>query len=101
MQEKDMWACIGFAVIFAPLILLIIGIVQIHKLKSAVRNLVKRVAELESGGDRIPAPVSVTAAEKVPVVAPPVAAPPARPPPAAPPKAFAPVPPPPPPPPTL
>ena len=72
MQDKDMWACIGFAVIFAPLILLIIGIVQIHKLKSAVRNLVKRVGELESRADRIPAPVAENAAENVSVVAQPI-----------------------------
>src|SRR2546421_8091046 len=43
------WGCVAALVILTPLVLLIISLVEIHKLKSAVRNLVQRVANLESG----------------------------------------------------
>src|SRR5438045_643818 len=43
------WGCVAALVILAPLVLLIISLVEIHRLKSAVRNLVQRVANLESG----------------------------------------------------
>ena len=56
MSSDQTLGCIALLVALAPLVLLIVGIVQLQKLKAAVRNLVKRVAELESREDRVPAP---------------------------------------------
>jgi uncharacterized membrane protein len=87
---------------FVPLILLIIGMVQLHKLKSAVRHLVQRVGALETPGlvaepevsvpetkaavPDIPPPVpkaapTTTLAAPIPTVAPPPPPKPAAPPP--------------------
>jgi uncharacterized membrane protein len=44
----DLFVCLGVLLLIAPLLLLILGIVELHKLKSAVRHLVRRVGELES-----------------------------------------------------
>src|SRR5205814_1705818 len=59
MRDQDMWGCIALVVLLAPLALLIVGTIQLHKLKAAVRHLIRRVAELESRG--------VTAAPAPPV----------------------------------
>jgi uncharacterized membrane protein len=46
----EAWGCIAGVVVLAPLVLLIVGTIQLHKLKAAVAQLVRRVAELESRG---------------------------------------------------
>lgn len=49
MNDREFFGCaLGALVLLAPLILLIIGVIQLRKLKAAVRNLVQRVADLES-----------------------------------------------------
>ena len=45
----DSLACLGFAVLLVPIALIVIGAVELHKLKQAVRHLGRRVGELESG----------------------------------------------------
>ena len=45
---EGIYVCVGALIIVAPLALLVIGIVQLHTLKSTVRNLARRVEELES-----------------------------------------------------
>ncbi|HSP44861.1 MAG TPA: DUF2339 domain-containing protein, partial [Chthoniobacterales bacterium] len=87
-------------VVLAPLLLLVVGTIQLHKLKSAVRHLVRRVADLESRGvTAVPAaPVAETAAASVIAPAPvpppvPFASPPAPGPSAFPPSASQPPPP--------
>ena len=59
------WGCAAALVVLAPLILLIIGTVELHKLKAAVRNLVQRVGELESRSSSIAAPAAKAAEEGV------------------------------------
>ncbi|PZR75066.1 MAG: hypothetical protein DLM73_06255, partial [Chthoniobacterales bacterium] len=57
---EGFFVCLGILVVVVPIALLIIGAIELHKLKSAVRHLVRRVGELESraGGfsERPPAP---------------------------------------------
>ncbi|MEY2503960.1 MAG: hypothetical protein QOG27_240, partial [Verrucomicrobiota bacterium] len=48
---ENAFVCLGLLAIVVPIALVIAGIVEIRKLKAAVRNLVGRVAELE-GRDR-------------------------------------------------
>jgi Predicted membrane protein (DUF2339) len=76
MSSDQTLGCIALLVALAPLVLLIIGIVQLQKLKSAVRNLVKRVADLESREDRVPVPAQKLIAEPKPAAPPPPAPPP-------------------------
>src|SRR5205814_7972474 len=45
---EGIYVCLGALIIVAPLALLVIGIVQLHTLKSTVRSLARRVEELES-----------------------------------------------------
>jgi uncharacterized membrane protein len=45
---ENAFVCLGVLLFLAPLVLLIIALVELHKLKSAVRHLVRRVGELES-----------------------------------------------------
>ena len=73
MSDKDFFGCaIGGLFLLAPLILLIIALVQLRKLKTAVRNLVQRVAQLEARGDAAAPSPPVTEAKKAePVVPPP------------------------------
>jgi uncharacterized membrane protein len=68
---EAMWGCIAVLVILAPLVLLVIGTIELHKLKSAVRHLVRRVAELESRAAGVPVTPSATAAEAIPKAVPP------------------------------
>jgi uncharacterized membrane protein len=44
---EPLWGCLALVILLGPLVLLIVSLVQIHKLKGAVRNLVSRVAQLE------------------------------------------------------
>jgi Predicted membrane protein (DUF2339) len=110
MSSDQTLGCIALLVALAPLVLLIVGIVQLQKLKAAVRHLVKRVGELETRGDRVPVAVaepiaaSKTAAPVPPIPPPipragPAGAPAIKPAPAAPPAIPPSAPPPPPPPP--
>ena len=63
MSDKESLGCAVAAVfILVPVILLIIGVVQLNKLKAAVRHLVQRVAALESR----PSPTVAPAAGVVP-----------------------------------
>jgi uncharacterized membrane protein len=95
--------CLGILVVVAPLALLVIGTIELHKLKSAVRHLVRRVGELESRGlpsearpaappmttppafsvpkaaPAIPPPIPVPTRPSFPVVAPPPLKPPPAP----------------------
>ena len=64
------WGCAAALVVLAPLILLIIGTVELHKLKAAVRNLVQRVGELESRSSSIAAPAAKAVAPAPPPLAP-------------------------------
>ena len=68
--------CIAIVVVLAPLVLLIVSLVEIHKLKGAVRNLVSRVSELEAPDGGMPVRKPAPAMEKMPAAAPPVASPP-------------------------
>src|SRR5947207_10064433 len=45
---EGIYVCLGALIIVAPLALLVIGIVQLHTLKSTGRSLARRVEELES-----------------------------------------------------
>ncbi len=65
MSDEKFFGC-AFAALFilGPLVLLIIGLVQIRKLKSAVRNLVERVALLEARGVAAPPAPPMTQAKK-------------------------------------
>ncbi|HYJ04263.1 MAG TPA: DUF2339 domain-containing protein, partial [Chthoniobacterales bacterium] len=44
----NIFVCLGLLLFLAPLVLLIVALVEVHKLKSAVRHLVHRVGHLES-----------------------------------------------------
>lgn len=77
MNDKEFFGCAVLAVFaLLPLIILIIGFVQIRKLKAAVRNLVQRVGELESGRERVrvaePKPVAEEKVAPPPPVPPPI-----------------------------
>src|ERR1043166_7570401 len=76
MSSDQTLGCIALLVALAPLVLLIVGIVQLQKVKAAVRNLVQRVGELESRGDRVsvapPEPIAVSKAASPPPVPPPI-----------------------------
>ena len=45
----DTSVCLGLVALLVPIALLVIGAVELHKLKKAVRQLGRRVGELESG----------------------------------------------------
>ncbi|HVF70138.1 MAG TPA: DUF2339 domain-containing protein [Chthoniobacterales bacterium] len=53
---EGFFVCLGALVLIAPVIVIVIGAIQIQKLKSAVRHLVQRVGELESRTAGQPAP---------------------------------------------
>jgi uncharacterized membrane protein len=72
MSSEQTLGCIALVVALAPLVLLIVGIVQLQKLKAAVRNLVRRVGELESREDRVPVAAPKPATEPKPVPPPPI-----------------------------
>lgn len=64
------WGCIAILVVLAPLVMLIVGTIELHKLKKAVRSLVGRVAELESRGGSAPILATTPAAEKISILPP-------------------------------
>ena len=76
MNSEQTLTCVVLLVVVAPLVLLVVSIVQLQKLKATVRNLVRRVAELESREDRGPVPAPKPVAAAKPAVAPPPAPPP-------------------------
>jgi Predicted membrane protein (DUF2339) len=57
--------CLGFVVLLVPIALLVIGVVELRKLKKTVRQIGRRVSELESGRAGVevtsPAPAVKTA----------------------------------------
>jgi uncharacterized membrane protein len=71
VNDKEFFGCaLGALLILAPLILLIIGVVQLRKLKAAVAQLIRRVAELESRGvSTAPAPAPPVAETMAPSAA--------------------------------
>ena len=71
MNGNEAWGCLALVILAAPLVLLIIALVQLHKLKAAVRHLVYRVSHLESRADETPAPTFAPAAEKTAAAPPP------------------------------
>jgi uncharacterized membrane protein len=73
--------CLGILVVVAPVALLVIGAVELHKLKSAVRHLVRRVGELESRSTPFEVAPPAPQTTQPPVSSVPMAAPPLRPPP--------------------
>jgi uncharacterized membrane protein len=82
---EGVYVCLGALVIVAPLALLVVGIVQLHTLKSRVRSLVRRVGELESRGGGVAVTPPTPVAEAMPTrAAPPVVPPPLPPQPAIP-----------------
>ncbi|HEY2614556.1 MAG TPA: DUF2339 domain-containing protein, partial [Chthoniobacterales bacterium] len=83
---EGLYVCVGLLAIIAPLLLVVIGTVELHKLKVAVRDLLRRVAELEirsaevvARPPNIPAAVTTAAPTVVPVVPPPLPSQPAIP----------------------
>jgi uncharacterized membrane protein len=71
---ENFFVCFGLVVIVVPIVLVIVGIVEIRKLKAAVRSLVARVAELESRGGSFATPApSVTRVAEPAVASPPPA----------------------------
>ena len=84
---EGLLTCIVAVVILGPLLLLVISLVEIHKLKGAVRNLVSRVSQLEGPDGGMPASRPAPAVAKTSVATPPVSPPPmARPAPVPPPE---------------
>ena len=73
MNDKEFFGCAVLAVfVLVPLIVFIIGLVQLRKLKAAVRNLVQRVSQLEARGVAAAPAAPVSEAKKPePVVPPP------------------------------
>jgi uncharacterized membrane protein len=74
MNGNEAWGCLALIILVAPLVLLIIALVQVHKLKAAVRHLVARVSRLEGGDAGMPVQRPEPAGEKP--APPPIPAPP-------------------------
>ncbi|HEX8490945.1 MAG TPA: DUF2339 domain-containing protein, partial [Chthoniobacterales bacterium] len=71
----NLFVCLGALIFIAPLVLLIVGIVELRRLKAAVRHLVQRVGDLESrSGPAVVSPAS-PAAPPVSVPAEPISPP--------------------------
>jgi hypothetical protein len=49
----DPFVCFGLVAVLVPIALLVIGVVELNKLKKTVRQLGRRVGELESGGGAV------------------------------------------------
>jgi uncharacterized membrane protein len=73
---EGLLTCVAAVVILAPLILLVVALLEIHKLKATVRSLVSRVSQLEGRDGGMPVRRPGVAEEKRPVAAAPVAPPP-------------------------
>ena len=79
----DSSICIGFAVLLVPIALVVIGAVELHKVKKAVGHLGRRLGELESaraGVEVAPSASVVSVAPSAPRPSPPLAVPPPLPP---------------------
>jgi uncharacterized membrane protein len=67
----DPSVCIGFAIVLVPIVLIVVGAVELHKLKKAVRQLSARLRDLESGrGGVEAAPVAPSAPAPAPPTVP-------------------------------
>ena len=65
---EDAYVCLGLAVLLLPVILIVVGVVEVHKLKKAVRELGNRIGALESRDRGFVAPAaSVPTATSPPV----------------------------------
>ena len=63
----NLFVCLGVLLFVAPVALLIVALVEVHKLKSAMRHLVRRVGELETrSGPMAAAPARPTTREATP-----------------------------------
>jgi uncharacterized membrane protein len=75
----DAYVCLGLAVLLVPILLIVVGVVEIHKLKKAVRDLGSRIRALESRDRGVvapaPAPVRRETSAAVPEAVSPAPAP--------------------------
>src|SRR5215212_9344780 len=61
---EPLWGCLVIVLVIAPLAVIVLAFIEIHRLKSAVRNLVSRVSQLEGSDRGMPAPRPAPAAEE-------------------------------------
>ncbi|HWM24074.1 MAG TPA: DUF2339 domain-containing protein [Chthoniobacterales bacterium] len=47
-MNADSFACLGLVILLVPILLIVVGVVEIHKLKKTVRELASRIGALES-----------------------------------------------------
>src|SRR5450631_2435570 len=76
----DSSVCLGLAVLLVPIALVVIGAVELHKLKKTVRQLGRRVGELESGRGGVEVTPPEPAVQTAPTSFPSLAVPPPLPP---------------------
>jgi hypothetical protein len=76
----DSSVCLGLVALLVPIALLVIGAIEVHKLKKAVRQLGRRVSELESGRGRVEVPPPAPAVQTAPTSSPSLVVPPPLPP---------------------
>jgi len=70
----DPFVFLGFAVVLLPIVLIVLGVREVHKLKKAVRELTRRINTLESRDAAVPQ--SAPAVRRTPSPTPPVVVPP-------------------------
>ncbi|PYJ09488.1 MAG: hypothetical protein DMF06_09780 [Verrucomicrobia bacterium] len=58
LATDDAYVCLGFAALLLPVVLVVVGVVQIHKLKRSVRQLTSRIGALESRDHGVVAPAA-------------------------------------------
>ena len=68
----DAYVCLGLAVLLLPVVLVVAGVVEIHKLKKAVRELGNRIGALESRDRAFVAPAASVPTTTNSPVSPPV-----------------------------
>lgn len=56
MNSIDPTVCIGLVVLLLPIVLIVVGVVEIHKLKKTVRELGRRIGALERRDDGVVVP---------------------------------------------
>jgi predicted membrane protein DUF2339 len=76
----DSSVCLGLAVLSVPIALVVIGAVELHKLKKTMRQLGRRVGELESGRGGVEVTPPEPAVQTAPTSSPSLAVPPPLPP---------------------
>ena len=76
----DTSVCLGLVALLVPIALLVIGAVELHKLKKMVRQLGRRVDELELGRGGVGVTPPAPAVKTAPTSSPPLAVPPPLPP---------------------